>query len=435
MARDGVAAAPFDVAQHALEPLVGEDLDLAAVVADDVMVVPLGVADGLEAHDAVPEVEALDEAFLGEHVEDAVDAGEANGRAERLQLAVNLLGSDAAPLPVEEVDHSASRDPTPIAGQSQLGVRTLGPGCSHAKMVTVLDTADENRYRLVVLRIVPVSAAAVLIVAGCGPYAGAKGKETVVAAFYPLAFVAERLGGTKVQVENLTPPGAEPHDIELTPGDVARIQKADVVLYLSHRFQPAVEQAVSSARGKRIDVLAGIALRKGVGEDTGKADPHVWLDPVLFARVVRRIGAALGHPARANALAGRLLALDREYRSRLVHCVRRDFVTSHAAFGYLAARYHLHQIAVTGIDPESEPSPQRLRSLIDLIRRERVTTVFFERLVSPKLAQTVARDADAETAVLDPIEGLTPSEQARGDNYLSLMRQNLSQLRSALGCR
>ena len=287
------------------------------------------------------------------------------------------------------------------------------------------------------MRIVPVAllAATAVVAAGCGTASGAKGKSTVVAAFYPLAFAAEQIGGTKVDVENLTPPGSEPHDIELTPGDVARIQRADVLLYLSHGFQPAVEQAVGDAGGKRVDVLAGLGFKRGVGDEAGKSDPHVWLDPVLFARVVKRIGAALAEPARAKALAGRVLSLDGDYRSGLAHCARRDFVTSHAAFGYLAARYGLHQIPITGIDPESEPSPQRLRTLIALVRREHVTTVFFERLVSPRLAETVARDAGAKAAVLDPIEGLTPSEQAHGFTYLTLMRQNLRELRSALGCR
>ena len=286
------------------------------------------------------------------------------------------------------------------------------------------------------MRIVPVWIAALaLIAAGCGAASGAKGRTTAVAAFYPLAYAAEQVGGAKVEVRNLTPPGAEPHDIELTPRDVGRLQQADVVLYLSHGFQPAVEQAVASARGKRVDILAGLGLRRGVGDEAGKSDPHVWLDPVLYARIVRRIGAVLGDPARAAGLARRVLALDAEYRRGLAHCARRDFVTSHAAFGYLAARYGLHQIPITGIDPESEPSPQRLSRLIALVRREHVTTVFFERLVSPRLAETVARDAGAKVAVLDPIEGLTPAEQSHGDTYLTLMRRNLRELRSALGCR
>jgi len=286
-----------------------------------------------------------------------------------------------------------------------------------------------------VLRIVPVWLAVVLLIAGCGAASGGSGKQSVAAAFYPLAYAAEQIGGPNVDVHNLTPPGAEPHDIELTPGDVGRLQQADVVLYLSHGFQPAVEQAVAGAHGKKVDVLAGIGLKRGVGDETGKADPHVWLDPILFARIVRKIGTALGDPARADALAKKVLALDPVYRRGLAHCARKDFVTSHAAFGYIAARYGLRQVPITGIDPESEPSPQHLRDLIELVKREHVTTVFFERLVSPRLAETVARDAGAKAEVLDPIEGLTPFEQSHGFTYLTLMRQNLQELRAALGCR
>jgi zinc transport system substrate-binding protein len=257
----------------------------------------------------------------------------------------------------------------------------------------------------------------------------------VVAAFYPLAFAAQAIGGPSVHVRNLTPSGAEPHDIELTPKDVAEVQKASVVLYLSHSFQPAMEQAVRGAKGKRVDVLQGVDLRGGVGDEVGKTDPHVWLDPLLFARVVRRIGAALGEPARAARLASRVMALDGEYRVGLAHCARHEFVTTHAAFGYLAARYGLRQVAITGLDPESEPTAQKLASLARLVRRDHIRTVFFERLVTPKLAETVAREAGVGTAVLDPIEGLTPSEASHGATYLTLMRQNLAALRKELECR
>jgi zinc transport system substrate-binding protein len=262
-----------------------------------------------------------------------------------------------------------------------------------------------------------------------------RGETNVVAAFYPLAFAAKRVGAAAVAVTNLTPPGAEPHDIELTPKEVARIQKADLVLYLSHDFQPAVEQAVKGARGQAIDALAGMHLRAGADEEQGTTDPHVWLDPVLFARFVGRIGAALDRPTAATRLAAQIRRLDREYRAGLAHCTRRELVTSHAAFGYLAARYRLQQIPIGGLDPEAEPSPKRLASLVALVRREHVTTVFFETLVSPKVAETVAREAGVKTAVLDPIEGLTPDEVSHGDDYLSVMRRNLAALRKALGCR
>ncbi len=255
--------------------------------------------------------------------------------------------------------------------------------------------------------------------AGCG---AAKSSNTIVASFHPLAFAAERIGGPDVRVENLTPAGAEPHDLELSPRDVADIQRAHVVFYLGHGFQPAVEQAI---RGNGVDLLSGLPLRPG--------DPHVWLDPVLFERIARRIGAVLHRPS--GPLVRALRNADAAYRSGLAHCARKDIVTSHAAFGYLAQRYGLRQIAITGLTPESEPSPQQLGNVIRLVRRTHATTVFFETLVSPRLAETVAREVGARTAVLDPIEGLTASEQKAGQDYLSLMRRNLVALRKALGCR
>jgi zinc transport system substrate-binding protein len=274
----------------------------------------------------------------------------------------------------------------------------------------------------VIVRIVLVFGL-VTALAGCG--GGNGGRHTVVAAFYPLAYAAEQIGGPSFDVHNLTPPGAEPHDLELTPREVARIQQADVVLYLSNGFQPAVSKAVADARGTRINVLAGLPLHGN--------DPHVWLDPVLFARIGRRIGSAL-HRSSAQ-LSADLQQLDRDYRAGLRDCKRHEIVTSHEAFGYLAARYDLKQVAITGVTPEAEPTPQQLAHVIQVVRRTQATTVFFETLVSPRLADTVAREVGARTAVLDPIEGLTPDEQKRGDGYLTLMRQNLTALRKALGCR
>jgi zinc transport system substrate-binding protein len=274
----------------------------------------------------------------------------------------------------------------------------------------------------------------VLTLAGCG--SGATGKNTVVASFYPLAFAAERIGGPNLRVENLTPAGAEPHDLELTPRAVARIERATVVLYLGHGFQPAVSDAVRNASGRAVDILAGLPLHSAAGQESGlTADPHVWLDPVLFQRIVRRIGDALPRPVHTAPLLADVRELDRAYRTGLAHCARRDIVTSHAAFGYLALRYGLQQVAITGLTPESEPSPKQLAHVVQLVRRTHATTMFFERLVSPRLADTVAREVGARTAVLDPIEGLTPSEQKRGENYLTLMRENLSALRRALACQ
>ena len=259
-----------------------------------------------------------------------------------------------------------------------------------------------------------------VLATGCG---GA-GRSDVVASFYPLAWAAQAVDPA-ASVRNLTPPGAEPHDLELTPRAVAAIQEARLVLYLSHGFQPSVAAAVHDARGRTFDALAGA---RG-------SDPHVWLDPVRFAAIVRRIGDALGRPRRGAAVARRVAALDGAYRRGLAHCRSRTFVTTHAAFGYLAHRYGLTMVAITGVDPDAEPTARGLESLVAAVRRDHIRTVFFERLASPTLARTVAREADVRTAVLDPIEGLTPDEARAGQTYLSLMRGNLAALRLALGCR
>jgi zinc transport system substrate-binding protein len=275
---------------------------------------------------------------------------------------------------------------------------------------------------------------AVLVLAGCGAGSGDDSSRQVVASFYPLAYAAQQVGGTGVDVTNLTPPGAEPHDIELTARDVARIQEADVVLYLDSEFQPAVEDAVGDARGTAIDLLDGVHLRDAPDDET-RADPHVWLDPVLYAGAVRQVGRALGAEKRAATMTTRLHRLDREFREGLSSCERREIVTSHAAFGYLAARYGLRQVSIAGVSPEAEPTPRALESAVRRVRESGATTVFFETLVSPRVAETVARETGARTAVLDPIEGLTKDQAAHGEDYFTIMRRNLAALRSALGCR
>jgi zinc transport system substrate-binding protein len=266
---------------------------------------------------------------------------------------------------------------------------------------------------------------------GDGEAAGSGGRTQVVAGFYPLAFAAEEIGGGGVEVVNLTPAGAEPHDVELTPRDVERVRSADLVLYVGGGFQPALEEAVGGGDATAVDVLEGMELR----EEDGGADPHVWLDPVRFAQVVERIGAELGGEAPARQLASQLRALDGEYRAGLADCDRGEVVTAHDAFGYLADRYGLEVISIAGLAPEAEPTPRDLEEVADLVEERGVTTVFVEPLLSPEIGETVAREAGVQTAVLDPLEGLTEEQLAAGENYLSVMRANLEALRAGLGCR
>ena len=261
----------------------------------------------------------------------------------------------------------------------------------------------------------------------CGGDSDEPGATHVVAGFYPLAFAAEEIRGVDVEVTNLTPAGAEPHDLELTPREVEEILGADLVLYVGEGFQPAVEEAVESGDVAALDVLEGLELRDG--------DPHVWLDPALFAQVVDRIAIELGDGTGSRLLATRLNDLDEAYEAGLADCERRELVTTHDAFGYLAARYGLEVIPITGLAPEAEPSPQDLEAVAELVEERGVTTVFTETLLSPELGQTVAREAGATTATLNPLEGLAEDEIAQGEDYFSVMQANLDALRKGLGCR
>jgi zinc transport system substrate-binding protein len=260
------------------------------------------------------------------------------------------------------------------------------------------------------------------VLSGCGGSDSGSRDRAVVAAFYPLAFAAEQVGGAGTDVRNLTAPGVEPHDLELSGGDVRTIADADLVLYV-HGFQPSLEDAIDSTSAHAVDLLGAAAT-----------DPHLWLDPVRYAASARRIAKELGRGAKAEPFVAKLRVLDGEFRRGLSQCERNEIVTSHAAFSYLA-RYGLRQVAITGITPEAEPTPRDLEDVVRQVRAVGATTVFFETLVSPRLAETVAREVGAKTAVLNPIEGLTPAEVADGEDYFSIMRENLAALRKALGCR
>ena len=271
---------------------------------------------------------------------------------------------------------------------------------------------------------------------GCGSTATSTDEvPTVVASFFPLAFVAEWVGGPDVQVVDLTPPGVESHDLELTPRQVGDIASADLVVY-QKGFQPAVDEAVEqNASGTELDITEVASL------DDLTGDPHVWLDPTRFAAITREVADALGDvaPAKADAIQGRadelvgeLTALDEEFRAGLANCERQVVVTTHEAFGYLGDRYGLDFVGISGPEGDAEVSPARLREVQDVIENGNVTTVFTERLVSPEVADTLAADLGTTTAILDPIEGLT--EDTEGEDYLTLMRTNLGALRKANGC-
>ena len=304
-----------------------------------------------------------------------------------------------------------------------------------------------------------------LLATACGtvgePSSAQPGQLKVVTAFYPLQFVAERVAGQHGAVSSLTQPGAEPHDIELTPRQVASVSDADAVVYIKG-FQPAVDEAVAQSGNQHVLDTTGVVPLQTVaekhahdhaddspageqaeeGHDHGGLDPHVWLNPLNMVTITDAVVAQLSgidpdhaadYRANGSALQTELKELDGAYAAGLKTCDRREFITSHAAFGYLSEQYALTQIGISGLTPDAEPSPARIAAVQEEAKAHGVTTIFYETLVSPAVAKSIAGDLGLTTDVLDPIEAVT--SESRGDNYIAVMQSNLVALEKANGCR
>ncbi|NYI03489.1 metal ABC transporter substrate-binding protein [Allostreptomyces psammosilenae] len=322
------------------------------------------------------------------------------------------------------------------------------------------------------------------------------GSTQVITGMYPMQWLAEQVGGTDVSVENLTEPGTEPHDLELTARQVGAVGEADLVVYIDG-FQAAVDEAVDQqAADRAFDALVAVenpisgseeghaeeghaeeghaeeghaeeghaeeghaeeghaeeghaeeghaegeAAHGEEGHEHGAEDPHIWLDPSRLAGVATALGDRLaevdpdnadGYRERAQQVADDLAALDEEFSTGLAACDSRTVVTNHAAFGYLADRYDLEQVGISGLNPDSEPTPARMAEVAEIVEHEGVSTIYTETLISPDVAETLAAETGATTAVLDPVEGIT--DTSAGDDYPSVMRANLEALRQGLGC-
>ncbi|MCX4652233.1 MULTISPECIES: metal ABC transporter substrate-binding protein [Streptomyces] len=338
-----------------------------------------------------------------------------------------------------------------------------------------------------VRRLIPTTAVAGAVVLGltalsaCSTSNAADGgngdKLKVTASFYPMQFLAERIGGEHVAVTSLTKPGVEPHDLELTPRQIGSISESDYVLYLKG-IQPAVDDAIKQSGVKNTVDAATLTTLEDHGSEVsghdhgheeeaheeeahedeaheehaegdghnhgeeGGADPHIWLDPVKYAEVAKGVGKSLekadpDHAAdykkNTEALVGELNKLNTAYETGLKNTATKTFITTHSAFGYLAERYGLTQQGIAGIDPEAEPSPARIQEIHTIAEKEKATTVFFETLASDRTAKTLAKDTGLKTGVLDPLEGITKKSQ--GADYIEVMESNLSALQKALGAK
>jgi zinc transport system substrate-binding protein len=261
-------------------------------------------------------------------------------------------------------------------------------------------------------------------------------KLSVVASFYPLYDFAKHVGGDKVEVTNVTPAGAEPHEYEPSPQMLVTAQKSDVFIFNGEWLEPWTDNFIKDYKGTLVMGGDGISLLKN-------NDPHFWLDPVLAQKMVNSIrdGLIKADPANkeyysrnAKSYVAKLADLDQAYRSGLGHCDQRAVVVSHDALEYLANRYDFETLPIAGISPEEEPSAARLAELSKIVKEKGIKYVFFESLVSPRLADTIAQETGAKTLVFDPLEGLSDADQKQGKDYLSVQRENLENLRSALAC-
>jgi zinc transport system substrate-binding protein len=315
-----------------------------------------------------------------------------------------------------------------------------------------------TRVRTPVLSSTALLLAGAMALSGCSSSADGSGSVKVTAAFYPLQYAAQRVAGDHATVENLTRPGAEPHDLELSIKEIADVSDSDVVVY-EKGLQASVDEAVGeNSDGQVVDAAAAAGLEPfghdghddadhsgaeaGSEDDHGsdELDPHFWADPLKLAAVGDAIADALAkadpdnqadYHANADALRADLVALDKEFAKGLTGCERNTIVVSHNAFGYLA-KYGLYMEPIAGFSPDAEPTPADLARLETLIQNDGITTVFSETLVSPKMSETLANDLGIESAVLDPIEGL--SDQTADEDYLSLMHSNLAAIEKANGC-
>jgi zinc transport system substrate-binding protein len=304
-----------------------------------------------------------------------------------------------------------------------------------------------------VLGLLALSACSTSDAAGSGG-----GKLKVTASFYPMEFLAQQIGGKHVEVSDLTKPGVEPHDLDLTPQQIGKLGESDAIVYLKG-LQPAVDSAVEQSGVENVADAAALTSLEEHGtevdghhhttgdnhshsEAEGGKDPHLWLDPVKYAEAAKGVNKTLAkadpdHKAdfqkNTDALVKKLDGLNTAFKDGLKKRSSDTFITTHAAFGYLAERYGLTEEAISGLDPESEPSANRIKTLHDLATEHHVSTVFFETIANPATAKSLAGDLHLKTDVLDPLEGIT--DKSRGKDYFGVMRSNLAALQKALGTK
>ena len=297
------------------------------------------------------------------------------------------------------------------------------------------------------------------LLTGCGTQpadtAAGDGRLRVLTSFYPMYDFACKIGGDCIDVTNMVPSGTEPHDWEPSTNDLKNLEKADVFIYNGADMEPWADDLLVSRSDKLrvVEASENVELRTTDGEHEhahehegadhhhGDFDPHVWLDPENAKIEMEAIRDALcaADPENSTVFqsnyekyAAELDALDAEFREKLAPLPNRTIVVAHEAFGYLCDAYGLTQVGIEGLSPDSEPDPGRMAEVIDFVREHSISTIFFEELVSPKVAEAIASETGAQAKMLSPLEGLSDEQAAAGADYFSVMHDNLAALMEAL---
>lgn len=294
---------------------------------------------------------------------------------------------------------------------------------------------NENRFPMIIVGFIIGAALIMTIISQRNPSdPQTRSKKIVVASVYPVYEFSRQVAGDLAEVSMTVPAGVEPHDFEPQPKDLKLIESSNVLVYVGGEIEPWISNAAIGYSGQLVE--AGSVEGVDVQED-----PHAWMDPVLAGKMVAKIATALqtadpanasAYQTRANAYIEQLNALHQRFVTGLAQCEQNTIVVSHDAFGYLGKRYNLEVESISGISPEAEPTPQSLARLSELVSSRKIKYVFFESLVDDKLARTLAAETGAQTAVLDPIEGIT--DESAADSYIGIQEINLQNLRLALAC-
>lgn len=304
----------------------------------------------------------------------------------------------------------------------------------------------------IIVKVVSVILAfSMLVLTGCSNTTaetkdvGSGEKISVYTSFYVMYDFTKKIGGDKINITNLVPAGTEPHDWEPSPSDMANIEKADILVYNGAGMENWTDKVLKSINNKK---LITVEASKGLKllDNTDKSedleyDPHVWLNPLLAKQEMEAIKNALVKADSANKdyyeknyidNAKKLDELDQEYKTTVSKFSKKDIVVAHQAFGYICNAYGLNQVAIEGLAADSEPSPAKMAEIVKFVKANNVKYIFFEELVSPKVAEAIAHETGASTAALNPLEGLEDSDIKVGKDYFSVMRDNLEVLKKAL---